>query len=63
MITYQNNPKIMCSLFSLISSGWMFTTTHPIALDEEIAKLRFSFLLKMFKGFFLLIALGSIVPG
>jgi len=63
LITYQNNPKIICSLFSVINSGWILTTTQPIALEEEIAKFKFSFILNIFKGFFLLMALSSIVPG
>lgn len=59
---YQSKPSMMCSLFSRIRFDLTLTTIHPIDLADSIAKLRLIFLLKIFKGFLVLIALASIVP-
>lgn len=41
----------------------MFTTTHPIDFEEDMAKFKFSYFLNIFKGYFIFIALKSMVPG
>jgi hypothetical protein len=41
----------------------MFSSLHPIDLALDIAKFKFSFILKIFKGFLVLIALSWMVPG
>jgi hypothetical protein len=69
---YQRRPRMICSLLSTINEGDTLTTTTPIDLADSIAKFRLiytyntyinTFLLKTFRGFFTLMALGSIAPG
>lgn len=38
----QMRPRTMCSLFSMMRSGWILTTVQPMALADSMARLRFS---------------------
>lgn len=63
LIIYHKRPRIICSLFSVIKLGLTFTTFTPIDFDDSIARFKLIFLLNILRGFFVFMALWSIVPG
>ena len=41
LMSCQMTPRMICYLFSMMRSGWMLTTVHPMALADSMARLRF----------------------